>query len=137
MAGLWDDWLSTLRTAQKGPVTIATEGFPAATRGLAWATTVEIAGDWTDATLEGSIRESPDAVTELATFAVSAPSVADGYTTFTASLASGSGANSTGVLPSDSDLNGVVELPMMFRLTPAGGDEDTLFGGLFTVLGIA
>src|SRR5688572_26000615 len=105
MAGTWDEWLAALKAANKGPL-IAPE-LPSATRGMYWSTTIELPGDWTGAALTGTVRASPDASTALATFSVSGPSVAVGTSTFTISLAAGTGANSTGVLPADGDLDGV------------------------------
>lgn len=130
----WAEWLRALRAARRGPVG-ESDGWPSATRGLAWSAPVAIAGDWTGASLEGTISSSPDAESPLATFSVSGPVVADGWSTWTLSLAAGTGADSTGALPADVDQDGVVRLPFMVRITPDGGDQQLLFGGLFTVVG--
>jgi hypothetical protein len=128
----FDDWLRALRAAQKGPVTL-----PAATRGLAWSCPVRLSGDWSGAALEGSISIAPDAADPLATFTVTGPVVAGGYSTWTLSIPAGTGAGQTGGLGTDADLDGKIELPAMLRLTPSGGVKSTLFGAVFTVLGKA
>lgn len=124
-------WLAALRSAGQ-----LADPIPPATRGLKWEEPIEIEGDWTGAALEGSLRASPDG-SVLATFSLSGPVVADGVSTWIASLAAGSGSNSTGALPADADADGVERFACMFRLTPSGGDKDLLFGGMFTVLGNA
>lgn len=130
----FDGWLRELAAANKGGFVTR---LPDATRTLAWSTPVVLPGDWTGAVLEGTISASPDAASALATFAVSGPVVAGGTSTFTISLASGTGANTTGSLPADGTGAGFIELPYMLRLTPSGGVKDTLFGGLFPLLGKA
>ncbi len=124
----WDDWLASLRSAGM----LADLSTAPATRGLKWEEPIEIDGDWTGASLEGSVSASPDGGT-LATFTITGPVVASGVSTFTASLS----AAGTSALPTDTDANGKTELPCMFRLTPSGGDKDTLFGGIFIVVGQA
>lgn len=126
----FDDWLRGLAAAQKGPVDL-----PAATRGMAWSVPVELDGDWTGSTLAGDIRMAPDAAMAEATYSITGPVVADGVSTFTVTLASGTGADSTGSIPADTDRDGVVKLPTAFRVTPSGGTEELLFGGTFTLLG--
>jgi hypothetical protein len=131
MATTFDDWLRQLAIARKGPLRL-----PAATRGLAYSEPVRVAGDWTGATLAGAIRSGPDAAgAPLATFTIAGPVVADGFSTWTLALAAGSGANSTGGLPVDGDLDGVVELPFSLLITPLGLDQQLLVGGVFPVLG--
>ncbi len=131
MATTFDEWLRQLGLAKKGPVRL-----PAATRGLAWSEPIRLSGDWTGATMAGAIRAAPDASgSALASFTVTGPVVAGGYSTFTLALASGSGANSTGVLPADDDLDGVVELPFSLLLTPSAGAQGLLCGGVFPLLG--
>lgn len=132
MSTTFDDWLSALRAGG-----LLLDSIPPATRGLKWEEPVEVEGDWTGATLEGTVSVSPDAPTPLATMTVSGPVVASGVSTWLVSLAAGTGANSTGALPDDDAGAGYVELPCMFRLTPSGGDQATLRGGLFTVIGKA
>ena len=136
MAGKWPAWEQALRAAELWVANI-----PPATRGLKWDEPVAIEGDWTGATLEGTVSASPDAGVDLAEFSFTGPVVAEiaGVTTSTwmASLAAGTGTDSTGVLPDDDDVDGVETFPCMFRLTPSGGDEATVFGGYFTVAGLA
>lgn len=132
MAGQYDDWLRELaaggKTELPGKIALAT-------RGMYWSDIVEIEGEWTGSTLEGTVRSSPDAPTALVTFAVEGPTIADGYTVFVISLAAGTGANSTGILPADSDENGEESFPFMLRFTPLGGEEELLVGGLLPVVG--
>lgn len=131
MSTTFDDWLRHLGVARKGPLRL-----PAATRGLAWSEPIRLSGDWTGATLAGAIRMAPDASgAALASFTITGPVVAGGYSTFTASLAAGTGANSTGILPGDDDLDGAVELPFSFLITPSGGAQQLLVGGVFPLLG--
>lgn len=134
MAGQFPEWLATLRKAGKGPVALA-DGWPVAVRGLEWELEVELPGDWTGATLAGTVSASPDAGTDLVEFAVTGPSVSGGYTYFTLSLASGTGADSTGALPGDGDASGEEEFPFMLRITPSGGYAETVCGGMFPVIG--
>lgn len=131
MAGKWDDWLRVLARAGKNAGYLLP-----AVRGKAWNELVEIEGDWTGATLAGAIRSEPDAGSVLATFTVSGPTVSAGYSVWEVSLASGAGANSTGALPLDGDADGVEDFPAAFYLTPAGGEQELLFGGVFSVAGL-
>ena len=131
MATTFDEWLRQLALARKGPLRL-----PAATRGLSWSEPIRLSGDWTGATLAGAIRIGPDAGgAALASFTVTGPVVADGYSTFTLSLAAGSGGNSTGVLPADDEFDGIVELPFSLLITPSGGSQQLLVGGVFPLLG--
>lgn len=135
MTTTFDTWLATLARAGKY---VPPDGLTPATRGLAWSAPIELAGDWTGATLTGFIRSAPDAADPpMATFTVSALTydAGDDVTVWTVSLASGSGTDSTGSLASDSDGDGVEALPCAFYLTPAGGDNELLFGTAFTVTG--
>lgn len=129
MATQWDDWLRQLAAARKGPVTLY------ASRGRAFETTITLAADYTGSTLRGQVRAAPDAASNLASFTVSGPTVAGGQTSFVISLAAGSGANSTGVLPQDSSGEGSISLPFDLLLTPSGENEELLFGGTLVVLG--
>jgi hypothetical protein len=124
-------WLRRLAAAQ-----LRVDSIPPAFNGLKWEEPIEIEGDWTGATLEGSVCIEPNA-TPLASFTITGPVVADGVSTWTASLAAGTGANSTGKLWSDAgdtDGDAVIELAAMFRLTPNGGSKSVLMGGVFSVL---
>lgn len=127
----FDDWLRRLAAAQ-----LRVDGIPPAFRGLKWEEPVEIEGDWTGAALEGSVSIAPNGL-PVATFTITGPVVADGFSTWTASLASGTGANSTGKLwtdTGDADGDAVIELAAMFRLTPSGGAKAVLMGGVFTLM---
>lgn len=133
METLFDTWLAALAAGNK-----AASGFlPLATRGLKWETDIEYDGNWTGAVLEGSISAAPDAPSPLATVTVGALvyDADDDVTTWPVSLAAGGGANSTGILPSDTDGDGVEYLPIAFFLTPDGGSKDLLFGAAFPLTG--
>lgn len=130
MAWRWDDWLRELAAAGKSAGKLA-----CATRGLAWTEIVEIEGDWTGSTAECTVRASPDAPTALATLTVTGPTPSGDYTVFEISLAAGTGAGSTGILPADDDETGEESFPIMFRLTPLGGVQETLWGGRLPVVG--
>lgn len=127
----FDDWLAELKAAGKGPVTLRT-----CTRGREFEYSFALAGDWTGATLRGQVRLEPDAAGDpLVTFTCSTPAVASGYSIFTISLASGVGANSTGILPASPLGDGAAEFAFDLLITPAGGDETILFGGVLPVIG--
>jgi hypothetical protein len=137
MATAFDEWLQQLAAAGKGGSALSTRDIPPATRGLAWSMPIVLAGDWTSGTIAASIRSAPDAGSALATVSMTSASYdpVTGQTTWTASLASGTGSNSTGVLPADTDGNGVETFPISFLLTPSGSTQSLLFGGAFTLLG--
>lgn len=133
----FDDWLQQLAAAGKGGSLLTATDIPPAVRGNAWSMPIRFAGDWTTGTIAGSLRAAPDAASALAAISFTAGSFdsVTGFTTWTASLASGTGANSTGSLPADTDGDGVEQFPMAVYLTPSGGAQLMLFGGLFTLLG--
>jgi hypothetical protein len=126
-------WLDGLRRAGQ-----LIEYILPAYRELKWEEVIQLGGDWTGAAMEGSVRALPGAGSPLVEFSFSGPVVAtvEGETTSTwlVWLAAGSGANSTGVLPLGAAGNGVTEFPYMFRITPSGGDEAVLRGGIFTLI---
>lgn len=137
MKTTFDDWLQQLAAAGKGGALLSPIDLPPATRGLAWSLPIALAGDWSTAALAGAIRSAPDAVTALATLTIAGGTfdIGSGYTTWTASLTSGTGANSTGALPADTDGNGVETFPISFLITPSGGSQSLLFGGAFSLVG--
>jgi hypothetical protein len=122
-------WLKRLGQMKKGP--FLPNG---ASRGRPWSADLVIPGDWSTATFRGEIRSQPDAGSVLASFAFTTPVFSGGQTTLTMSLASGTGANSTGSLPSDNDFDGVEYFPFDV-LANFGGTEDLFFGGLLPVAG--
>lgn len=134
MATTFDTWLQTLQAGGKGGASVSLK---LATRGLSWEDVIEISGDWSDATIAGSIRAAPDAASALATVTVGSGSydAGDDVTTFDVSLASGTGSNSTGILPSDSDGDGVEYLPIAFYMTLAPASQELLFGAAFPLTG--
>lgn len=134
MATEFDSWLRALAATGKGGSALTEIDIPAAIRGEAWSMPVLLAGDWSAGTLAGAIRATPDAATALATLTVTGGTYdsGTGFTSWTASLASGTGSNSTGSLPADTDGDGVERFPIAFTLTSISG---TLFGGAFTLLG--
>lgn len=132
MATQFDVWLREQARTEKGGVVLA-----AASRGRKYTLPINLPASYQGATLAGRVRAAPDATGDpLATFAVSSPVVAAGVATFTCTLAEGSGADSTGALPADGDLDGVEYFPVEFELTPDGEDEaELLFAGLLPVSG--
>lgn len=137
MKTTFDNWLQQLAAAGKGGSALTEIDLPPATRGLAWTLPITLEGDWTGATIAAAIRATPDASTALATLTMTSASYdsSTGFTAWTASLASGTGANSTGALPADTDGNGVEYFPISFLITPSGGSQSLLFGGAFILLG--
>jgi hypothetical protein len=137
MSTRFDTWLQELAAAEKGGAEITSRIIRPAVRGDAWQALIELPGDWSSATITGAIRSEPDATGTLAAFTVSSGTYSSGTdtTTFTASLASGSGSNSTGSLSADDEGDGVVKLPAAFTITPSGGNAELLFGFAFVVLG--
>lgn len=128
----FDDWLVVLAARGKGGSAVPERDIPLAVRSLAWSMPLVLGGNWTAATLTGAIRVAPDAASTLASFTIGAPSydAGTGKTTWAVSLAAGSGANSTGVLPADAEGDGVVYLPAAFTL-----NGELLFGFAFPLAG--
>lgn len=137
MKTAFDDWLQQLAAAGKGGASLAGDEIPTATRGEAFSYPILLPGDWTGATISAAIRAAPDASSILATLSVSSASynAVTGYTTWTATLASGTGTDSTGSLPADNDGSGVEVFPISFFFTPSGGTRTLLFGAPFVLLG--
>lgn len=133
----FDEWLAVLAAGNKGGPDISPGIIPAAVRGNAWVCPIELPGDWSGVTIAGAIRVAPDAGAVLATFTVTSGTYSSGAqtTTFTASLASGTGTNSTGALPADTDGNGLAVFPAAFTITPSGGVAELLLGFAFIVQG--
>lgn len=137
MKTAFDVWLQALAAAGKGGSALTADEIPTATRGTAFSYPIVMLGDWTGATIAAAIRAAPDAASALATLTISSASYngVTGYTTWTATLASGTGANSTGSLPADTDGDGVEIFPISFLFTPSGGTQSLLFGAPFVLLG--
>lgn len=130
---MFETWLAELARAQKGGVRL-----PAARRGSAWSQTIVIAGDRSTATFRGAVKAQPDAADPpLAAFTVSTPAYDAGTdkTTVAISLVAGTGAGSTGILPADGDGDGVEDFPFDVLMTPSGGTEELLLGGVLPVAG--
>lgn len=123
MSNPYATWLATLGTLRAD--------MPMTVRGLPISHTVTYPGNVTTATLAGSVKASPDATSELATFTVGTPSFAGGVTTWAISLTG----TQTGGLPADTDGDGETILIYDFLLTLSGGSPQRLFGGLFPVSG--
>lgn len=124
-------WLQSLAAANKGPVTL-----PTATRKLQYSHIISLIGpDYSEATITGQIRSSPDSDTILATFTIGTLVHSGGVTSVPIFLPSGTSTNSTGSLPADSDLDGIEYFPFDFLMTPSGGAAERLFGGLLPVSG--
>lgn len=115
------EWLKLLAQARKGPVTL-----PVAVRGQAYTHNIVIEGNWTSATLLGSVRAAPDSDSSLATFTIGSPVFDAGATAWVISLSSAQ----TAALPVDGDGDGVELLPYDFIL-----NGQRLFGGLFPLSG--
>ncbi len=131
MTTSFDEWLRQLAAGGKGGFVLSP-----ATRGRVYNFAFRAAADFTGATMRAQVRAAPDAAgSPLATFAVTGPVVSGGFSTFTLTLAAGSGANSTGALPADGSGDGVIHLPVDVLLTPQGGAEELLFGAALPVLG--
>ena len=130
----FDPWLQLLAAGGKGGSAIT---LPLAIRTLKWEHVLVLDGNWADATLEGSISASPDAASALATVTIGTPAYdsATASTSWTVILAAGTGSNSTGSLPTDTDGDGVEYLPIAFYLTPDGGSKDMLFGAALPLTG--
>lgn len=136
MATPFDDWLSACRAAVRGGPDVVWHG----TRGEAFPGALIIAGDWTGAVVEAVLKMMPDAAASLVTFSVGAPSLVtiDGaiFTRFPVTLASGTAANSTGILPAaPAATPGVFECALIIWMTPSGGSRDLFIGGRFQLLG--
>jgi hypothetical protein len=133
----FDEWLAILAAGKKGGPDLCPGIIPAAVRGDPWTCPLELPGDFSGATITGAVRSTPDAASVLANMTVSSGtySSAANTTLFTATLASGTGSNSTGSLPADTDGNGIVALPAAFTITPSGGSAELLMGFAFIVQG--
>lgn len=133
----FDGWLRQLAAAKKGGSALSAADIPVAVRGQAWGMAVRLPGDRTGDVLAGAIRAAPDAGTALASFVVDTPAydAPSNKTTWYIRLNAGTGANSTGALPADSDGDGTVMLPAMVHLTPGSSTEELLFGFAFTLIG--
>lgn len=132
----FDAWLQQLAAAGKGGSALTAVDLPPAVRGEKWECPYVMEGDWTGAVLLVTISSAPDgSVLVTATTSSASYDSGTGFTTWTVSIASGSGANSTGSLPADVDGDGVEAFPIAFYLTPSGGTKFLLLGGAFTLLG--
>jgi len=127
MSSAYTDWLLSLGKLRAD--------LPPCVRGLAVSHTLTYPGNVTTATLAGSVKAAPDATSELAVFTIGTPVFADGVTTWTFSLAAGSGSNSTGALPADTNGDGVEMFIYDLLLTISGGTARRIAGGLFPVSG--
>lgn len=124
-------WLQSLAAANKGPVIL----WPA-TRKLVYNHVIALTGpDYSGAAFAGQVRSAPDSDAILAAFSIGTITYSGGKTFVPISLAAGTGSNSTGVLPADSDLDGIEYFPFDFLMTPSGGAAERLFGGLLPVSG--
>lgn len=130
MATTFDAWLRQLaasgRRIPDGTLTID--------RGLLFAWTFTVTGDWTGATVAASLRLDPDAAgATLEDFATSN----DGYdpdsgkTGFTLSLTK----DETGALLADDDGDALVPTAIDILFTPSGGSQMRLMGGIVMIAG--
>jgi hypothetical protein len=102
----WDAWLRDLRAAGKGgarwPQLLID-------RGRAWSKDLRFGVDWSEDAFSCNLAASPDGTT-LVSPSVSVGAYVGGYTMVTLSLTAEQTANLT-LIPADSDLDGVVDLP--------------------------
>lgn len=136
MATTFDTWLAACAAAGKG----GARWIWTAMRGFKYTAVIDLDGDWTGATMAAYVRQQPDAVGDpLVTFSVTGPVVATlgGVTTsaFTFELVAGTGANSTGILPADTDGDAVLDLPLFITITESGGSAELFAGGIMRVMG--
>ncbi|MGX7926450.1 hypothetical protein ACWPMX_07740 [Tsuneonella sp. HG094] len=125
----FEEWLRQLRAAGK----LAPNGINI-DRGLPFAWTFALGGDWTGATIASSLRLDPDAAgATVEDFTCSN----DGYdadadaTEFTLALTDAE----TAALIADTDGDALVQLAWDVVFTPSGGDTMRLMGGIATVTG--
>lgn len=122
----FSDWLGWLKSARKGPVTLY------ASRGRDYVGVITLDADYTDSTMRGEVRLGPDANgAPLEEFAVGAPVIGTGTTTFTIALSAAQVAD----LPPANAGDGLAEFTYDLLLTPDGGVEELLFGGTLSVGG--
>lgn len=133
----FDTWLAALRLAKKGGVYLSEAP---ASRGRPWSLALAFPGDYSAATLTAQLRHEPDAAdpplavmtVEVGSFDAGAGEA--GETVVTLSLASGTGADSTGALPADGDHDGIAEFPFDIVMS-FEGETDLLMGGVLPVIG--
>lgn len=124
----FDEWLRQLRAAGK----LAPNGINI-DRGMPFAWTFALGGNWTGATIASSLRLAPEAEPVVANFTAANEGYDAGAdaTTFTISL---SGAQ-TAALTADTDGDALVRLAWDVLLTPSGGTTMRLLGGVATIAG--
>jgi len=126
MASTFEAWLRQLAAARQGPVAMQID------RGVAFRTRLVVGAPLSGAVLAGSLRLAPDAGgAVLASFTCGAAEIDGDYTGFAVTLTS----VQTAALPADTDGDALVELAFDFLLTPSGGTQKRLFGGVATVAG--
>jgi hypothetical protein len=127
MATHFDGWLSALRAAQKGPVTLY------AHRGLVFGTNVILPGDLTGATLRGQVRIGPEAPGDpLATFNATGPAVGGGQSIFNVALAD----HEVEGLPAPTPGENTITFAYDLLIARPSYNEEVLFGGPFIVIGV-
>lgn len=104
---------------------------PTADRGFSVEHTITFPGNVTTATLAGTIKVSPDATVEEATWSIETPSFADGVTSWVVSLTG----VQTAALPADANGDGVECFLYDFILTLSGGEPRRIMGGIFPLAG--
>lgn len=121
----FDDWLSRLKAAGKGPVTLY------APRHQIFTKAIVIDANLTGATMSGAVRAYPGAPgSALANFTVSGPSVVGSETTFTISLPKATVEALPEPNPGDTDVVLVYDL----KIDTATASEEVFFGGEFVVI---
>jgi hypothetical protein len=129
MAGQWDTWLAALKAAGKGG-----EVYHQLTidRGLPYSKELAFGADMSGDAFDATLKASPDAATELATFTITVGAYADGVTPVTLELTD----LETDALPADGDLDGVEEFVFDILRTPLGGVQERLLAGMIPVAGM-
>lgn len=100
-------------------------------RGVPFAWSFALAGDWTSATIKSALRLNPDAGEPIEEFSCSNDGMIDEATVFTIALT----ADETGALPFDGTGEAVTRMAWDILFTPPGGDELRLLGGAASVVG--
>lgn len=126
----YQTWLDALALGRQGGII-----FPMATRQLIWEHSLRIEdADYSGSTFAAQVRAYPDSGTILATVTIGTVAYTGGNTVVPMTLAAGTGANSTGVLPADSDQDGVEYFPIDVLITTSGVTR-RLIAGLLPVTG--
>jgi hypothetical protein len=128
MTNYFETWTTRLGLPinRSGPVTL-----PDIVRGLPYKEILRVSGNWTGATLLGSIKENLDLTDELATFTIGTPSFSNGFTSWEYSLTA---AQTLSFQPGYGGVAGPFVFDFLLR--PSGGEFDRLIAGVVYVSGL-